>query len=193
MFIICENGYIVNCALIVELCYVVVDLWWDSCLIDGVVVVRYCCWWFITWVFIIMGLWCELSCCWWFLWKWVDLVNHVEMTIVFIFNVFLKALLSTWTCKQPLETNWDVGGSKFELWGEKWFKPVKNYAVLMTVRLSEPEASCKRTTTGSSSLKRKILRSSEMLSDNIPCFAFLCLFHTFLFWIDLSCKHESFR
>ena len=25
-----------------ELCYVVVDLWWDSCLIDVVVVMRYC-------------------------------------------------------------------------------------------------------------------------------------------------------
>ena len=43
MFIICENGYIVNYALIVELCYVVVDLWWDSCFIDVVVVMKYCC------------------------------------------------------------------------------------------------------------------------------------------------------
>ena len=29
------------------------------------------------------------------LWKWVDLVNHVEMTIVCMLNVFLKALLSS--------------------------------------------------------------------------------------------------
>ena len=36
------------------------------------------------------------------LWKWVDLVNHVKMTFVFMFNVFLKALLSSWTCKQSL-------------------------------------------------------------------------------------------
>jgi len=107
-------------------------------------------------------------------------MNCVEMVFYFIFDVFLEALLSTWTCKQPLETNWDVGGSKFEFWGEKWFKPVKNCTELMTVRLSEPEASCKRTATGSNSLKQKILHSSEMLSNNIPCFAFLCLFHTFL-------------
>jgi hypothetical protein len=43
MFIICENGFIVNCDLIVELFYVVVELWWNSCLIDVVVVMRYCC------------------------------------------------------------------------------------------------------------------------------------------------------
>jgi len=108
-------------------------------------------------------------------------VNCVEITFDFMFDVFLKALLSLCTCKQPLETNWDVGGSKFGFWGEKWFKPVKNYAELMTVRLREPEASFKRTATGSRSLKRTILRSSEMLSDSIPCFAFLRIFHIFLF------------
>ena len=97
-------------------------------------------------------------------------MNCVEMIFYFMFDVFLKALLSTWTCKQPLLTNWDVGGSKFGFWGE--------------------EASCKRTATGSSLLKRTILRSSEMLSDSIPYFAFLRLFHTFLFWIGIWCKHE---
>ena len=108
-------------------------------------------------------------------------MNYVETVLDFMFDVFLKALLSIWTCKQLLETNWDVRGSKIGFWGEKWFKPAKNCAKLMTVRLSEPEASCKRTATGSNSLKRKILRSSEMLFDSIPCFAFLYLFHTFLF------------
>jgi len=108
-------------------------------------------------------------------------MNYVETVFDFMFDVFLKALLSIWTCKQLLETNWDVRRSKFGFWGEKWFEPVKNYAELMTVRLSEPEESCKRIATGSNPLKRKILRSSEMLSDKIPCFAFLCLFHTFLF------------
>ena len=114
-------------------------------------------------------------------------MNCVEMIFDFMFDVFL----STWTCKQPLETNLDVGGSKFGFWGEKWFKTEKNCAELMTVCLSEPEVSCKRTATGSSSLKRNILRSSEMLSDNSPFFAFLCLFHPFLFWIGLWCKHEK--
>jgi len=32
--------WVVNFALIVELCYVVVDLWWNSCLIDVVVAMR---------------------------------------------------------------------------------------------------------------------------------------------------------
>jgi len=85
------------------------------------------------------------------------------------------------TCKQPLGINLDVVRSKLGFWGEKWFKPVKNYAELLTVRLSELEASCKRTATVRISLKRDLLRSSEMLSNNMPCFTFLRLFLTFLF------------
>jgi len=53
------------------------------------------------------------------------LINCVEMVFDFMFDVFLKALLSIWTCKQPLETNLGVGRSKFGFWREKWFKPVK--------------------------------------------------------------------
>ena len=102
---LCSNCWIVLCC-----CWFVVEFMFNWC----------CCWWFITWVFIIMGLWCELSCGWWFLWKWVDLVNHVEMTFVFMFNVFFKALLSLWTCKQSLETYLGVGRSKLGILGEKW-------------------------------------------------------------------------
>lgn len=92
------------------------------------------------------------------------------------------SLLVILTCKQQLETYLGVGRSKFRFWGEKWFKSVKNSAELITVRLSEPEASSKRTiATISSSLKRKIRRLSEMLSDSISYSAFLCLFHMFLF------------
>ena len=43
------------------------------------------------------------------LWKWVDLVNCVEMVFDFMFDVFLKALLSIWTCKLPLEMNLGIG------------------------------------------------------------------------------------
>jgi len=43
--------------------WIVVDgLLMKSCLIDVFVVMRYCCWWFIPWVFIISDLWYELSC-----------------------------------------------------------------------------------------------------------------------------------
>jgi len=34
---------------------------------------------------------------------------------------------------------------------------------------------------------------AKLHSDTIPYFMFLRLFHTFLFWIGLWCKHESFR
>jgi len=84
-------------------------------------------------------------------------------------------------CKQPLGMNLDVGRSKLGFWSEKWYKPVKNYAELLTVCLSELEASCKRPATVRISLKRDLLRSREMLSDSMPCFAFLRLFLTFLF------------
>ena len=104
-----------------------------------------------------------------------------------------ECLLMYMTCKQPLGMNLDVGRSKLGFWGEKWFKPVKNYDELLTVRLSELEAICKRTTTVRISLQRNLLRSSEILSDNMPCFAFMRLFLTFLFWIGLWCKHESCR
>ncbi|KEH29751.1 hypothetical protein MTR_4g451335 [Medicago truncatula] len=51
----------------------------------------------------------------------------------------------------------------------------------MTVRLSQPKASCKRTATVSSSLKRRLVPLSEVPFDIISYFTFLCLFHTFLF------------
>jgi len=123
MFIICENGYIVNCALIVELCYVVVDLWWDSCLTDVVVVMRYCCWWFITWVLIIIGLWCELSCCWWFLWKWVDLVNHVEMALFSCLMCFWNPFWVHKPVNNLWKHIWVFGNQNWGFWVKKGKNP----------------------------------------------------------------------
>jgi len=51
---------------------VVVGLLMNSWLIDVVVAMRCCCWWLMSWVFIIMKLWCELSCFWKFYEKWVN-------------------------------------------------------------------------------------------------------------------------
>jgi len=59
------------------------------------------------------------------------------MVFDFKFDVFLEAFLCTYTCKQPLETNLDIRGSKFGFLGEKGLEPEKNCAELMTVRLSE--------------------------------------------------------
>jgi len=58
-------------------------------------------------------------------------MNCVEMIFDFMFDVFLKAFLSTWTV-----------GNEFVFLGEKWFEPVKNCVELMHGRLSELEASC---------------------------------------------------
>jgi len=46
-------------------------------------------------------------------------VDYVEMVFDFKFDVFLEAFLCTYTCKQPLGTNLDIGGSKFGFLGEK--------------------------------------------------------------------------
>jgi hypothetical protein len=79
----------------------------------------------------------------WFKLLWMVFVEmgwfgeSCKMTFVFMFNVFLKALLSLWTCKQPLETYLGVGRSKFGILGEKGLEPESFSAELMTVRLSE--------------------------------------------------------
>jgi len=50
-------------------------------------------------------------------------VNGVEITFDFTFDMFLKALLSSYTCKQALETYLGVGRSKLKILGEKWEEP----------------------------------------------------------------------
>jgi len=67
-------------------------------------------------------------------------MNYVEMVFDFMFDVFLKALSSMWTYKQPLETNLGVGRSKFAFFGEKGLDPEKNCAELINGRLSELQA-----------------------------------------------------
>jgi len=64
-------------------------------------------------------------------------MNCVEMIFDFMFEVFLKALLSSWTCKQSLETYLGVGKLKLGVLGEKGLEPESFSAELMTVRLSE--------------------------------------------------------
>jgi len=54
--------------------------------------------------------------------------------------MILSVFLCTYTCKQPLGTNLDIGGSKFEFLSEKGFEPEGNCAELMTGRLSELQA-----------------------------------------------------
>jgi len=83
-------------------------------------------------------------------------MNYVETVFDFMFDVFLKALLSIWTCKQLLETDWDVGGSKFGFWGEKLcrtddclFKRSVSEHLLEVIHLSEKsfaQAKCSLTT-----------------------------------------------
>jgi len=50
-------------------------------------------------------------------------VYCVEITFDFMFDMFLKALLSSYICKQALGTYLGVGRSKSEILGEKWEEP----------------------------------------------------------------------
>jgi len=60
----------------------------------------------------------------------VELVNDVEITFDFMFDMFLKALLSSYTCKQALETYLGVGRSKLGILDEKWEEPESSCAEL---------------------------------------------------------------
>ena len=107
---LCSNCWIVLCC-----CWFVVEFMFDWC----------CCCYEIMFLMIHnLGVhnrgfvkWIKLLLL--VLWKWVDLVNHVEMAIVFMLNAFLKPLLSSWKCKQPLGMNLGIGRSKLRILGEK--------------------------------------------------------------------------
>ena len=112
--------------------------------------------------------------------------NFVEMMFRFQVLYSFECLLWTKTYKQPLGTNLDVGDQNLGFW-------VKNSVKIVTTGEKSLETRYWRNLSGTFSLSARILLSAKLHSDNIPCFAFLRLFHTFLFWIGLWCKHESFR
>ena len=105
--------------------------------------------------------------------------------------------LSVFSClemfKQTLGSNLSFGKSKLGFWGEK-VSFSRNRTV--PTRHSEWEASWRRAGGAFGELTRlasRFTRHGELHSGSIPCFAFLCLFPSFLFWIGFRCKHESCR
>jgi hypothetical protein len=118
--------------------------------------------------------------------KMFNLLNCVGMVFDFMFVWVFANLLSTYTCKQPLGINLDVGGSKFGFLGEKWCE-TRNYRGISL------RNSLIAKLPGAFSLIAKISLIAKLPSDSFLCFAFLCLFLSFLFWSGLWCKHESCR
>lgn len=51
-------------------------------------------------------------------------MNYVQMTIVFMFDVFLGTTLVVLICKQMLKTYLGIGISKLGILGEKGLKPI---------------------------------------------------------------------
>jgi len=165
-----------RCVYMYTLCFhsklmkynVVVDeLLMNSWLVIAVVVMRCCCWWLMPWVIIIIELEVNLCCSWRFSWKMGQMVIFVEMMFWFQVLCSFECLLYVHKpIKNLWEQIWMLGDQNLGFWVENGVKTV---------------------TTGENSLLAKLH------SDSIPGFAFLRLFHTFLFWIGLWCKHESFR
>jgi len=88
----------------------------------------------------------------------------------------------------PVYNVWDefghLGDQNLGFWTKNGSNSRRNCAELMTVRLSMLQA-CSNVqpllATGACTLKRVGVRLSVLLSDIIPCFAFLRHFLTFLF------------
>jgi len=138
----------------------------------------------IPWVLIIIELWCELSCWgefWWNIVKIVELYwNDVLISSSIWFWWSFKYLNKLWG------RIWVLGESKLWFSDEKWWKTGKNrrklaWSLLMASSVWKQLAYGQK------------LACSALLIDSLSCFAFLHLFHTFLFWIGFRCKHESFR
>jgi len=118
--------------------------------------------------------------------KMVELMNCVEMTLDFKFDMFWEPF----SVYKPINKLWGrimvLGESKLGFLGEKWWKTRKNRMKLAWSSLMASSV-WKQLASGQK------LAKSKLFSDKFPCFAFLCLFHTFMFWIGLWCKHQSFR
>ena len=157
----------------------------NSWLVVVVAIVRCCCWWVMPWVIIIIELVMNLCCSWGFLWKmvkwWIMLKWCFDFKFYIVFSVFYvhKPINNLW------EQIWMFGDQNLGFW-------VKNGVKSVTTGENSLQTRYRRNLSGTFSLSARISLLAKLHSDNIPYFAFLHLFHTFLFWIDLWCKHESF-
>ena len=129
----------------------------------------------VVWIEFLFGVFMKDSLNWWIVlkWHWISSLICFESLLVYI------NLNKLWG------RIWVFGESKLEFLGEKWWKTRKHgmkvaWSSLMASSVWKQLAYSQK------------LTKSELLNDSFPCFAFLRLFHTFLFWIGLWCKHECF-
>ena len=129
------------------------------------------------WICVVLESFYEKWVNWWFLLEW-----GFESSFIWIWVHFYV--------HKPINKLWGqitvLGDSKLRFLGEKWWKTRKNGMKLAGSSLMASSV-WKQLAYGQK------LAKSELLSDSFPCFAFLRLFHTFLFWNGLWCKHENFR
>ena len=129
------------------------------------------------WICIVLESFYEKWVKWWFLLEW-----GFESSFIWIWVPFYV--------HKPINKLWGrirvLGESKLGFLGEKWWKTHNNRMKLAWSSLMASSV-WKQLASGQK------LAKSKLFSDKFPCFAFLCLFHTFMFWIGLWCKHQSFR
>jgi len=181
------------CTNLMENDVVIVKLWMISWLNFVVVVMECVVDELMHWVFIIVDWWCELGCCWKFWWNFVELLNYVEMMFWFKVLCNFECLLMYIYLQTTFRNEFGCWEIKIRVLGWKMVWTREKFCRTDDSSLKRAASEMSPVATGRISLKRVLLRSSEMLSDNMPCFAFLCLFRMFPFWIGFLYEHESFR
>ena len=126
------------------------------------------------WICVVLEGFHEKRVKWWFLLKWCfDFKFYIVLTVFYVH----KPINNLW------EQIWMLGDQNLGFW-------VKNGVKTVTTGENSLETCYWQNLSGTFSQSAKISLSAKLHSDSIPCFVFLRLFHTFLFWIGLWCKHE---
>ena len=179
MYTLCFHSKLMKYNVVVD------ELLMNSWLVVAVIVMR-CCWWLMPWVIIIIELEVNLCCSWRFSWKMGQMVIFLNWCFDFKFYIVLSVFYIHKLINNLWEQIWMLGDQNLGFW-------LKNGVKTVTTGENSLETRYWRNLSGTLLLSTRISLSTKLHSDSIPCFAFLCLFHTFLFWIGLWCKHESFR
>jgi len=150
------------------------------------------CWWIVVEIMLTVPV-VVVICYYWWLEPWVIIIIEIVVKIGLFLRVFTKWVKWWFLLKGCFGSSfiwfwvflvfinvWTNHGIKFGLRGFK-------IGILGVKNGFFTTADCHY------SPWRVMYSRGELHSDSMLCFAFLRLFHLFIFWIGLWCKHESFR
>ena len=173
---------------------VVVDSLMNLWLVGVVIVMSCCCCEIMLWVFMVMKIVMKFELYSRVLWKMGEIVICIEM-------MFLIQVSYGFECLFMSINVWINFGNQFGHWGIKnWdfgakmgFFPRAELLTSVTNCHASGRRARRECCLWELAMASRTARRGELRSDSTPCFVFLHLFRTFLFWIDFWCKHESFR